>query len=109
MKKRSPARHWLAAGLSLLLLPGGTAAYDRLQLHGDPRHSGNNAAERLLASSNVGRLAFAFQVMLPVVADGAPVYLRAVRPGWTAGPGITTGTAPTSCGGTAHWAWTGSG
>jgi hypothetical protein len=52
-----------------------TARYDWLQYNGDAQHSGNNTLETTLGRSNVATLVRKFQVTLPAVADGAPVYL----------------------------------
>jgi hypothetical protein len=55
-----------------------TAAYDWLQMNGDPQHSGNNTRETVLGPSNVTQLTFLFQATLPSAADGAPVLLTGV-------------------------------
>jgi len=55
--------------------PGGN---DWLQFNVDPQHSGSTTAETSLTASNVVSLTKLFQVSLPDVADGAPVYLSAV-------------------------------
>jgi hypothetical protein len=52
--------------------------YDWLQYNGNAQHSGNNTLETSLGASNVAQLARLFQVTLPSVADGAPVYLASV-------------------------------
>jgi hypothetical protein len=52
-----------------------TARYDWLQYNGNAQHSGNDTLETTLGASNVARLTRKFQVTLPAVADGAPVYL----------------------------------
>lgn len=49
--------------------------YDWLQFNGDPQHSGNNRSEAIIGPGNVANLVPLFQVALPDVADGAPVYL----------------------------------
>jgi FG-GAP-like repeat/PQQ-like domain len=54
------------------------SAYNWLQFNGDPAHSGNNTQEKAINVSNVASVAFKYQVTLPAVADGAPVFLRAV-------------------------------
>jgi len=54
------------------------STYDWLQFNGNATHSGNNLFETSLAASNVAQLQILFQVPLPGVADGAPVYLSAV-------------------------------
>ena len=65
--------------------PGsGPVRYSWLQFNGDARHRGVNAAESIIGPSTVGSLARLFQVQLPAVADGAPVYLSNVStPGGT--------------------------
>jgi hypothetical protein len=52
--------------------------YDWLQFNGDAFHSGNNTLEQKLSPSNVTLLHMLFQVSLPGVADGSPVYLSNV-------------------------------
>ena len=53
-------------------------AYNWLQFNFDSRHSGNNTLEGRLSPANVATLTLLFQVTLPAVADGAPVYLSDV-------------------------------
>ncbi len=69
-----------AAVLLVCLGPAPARAYDWLQFGGDPQHSGNNRAERIISPANVGRLALVFNVQLPVssFADGSPAYLSDV-------------------------------
>jgi len=55
-----------------------TNTYDWLQFNGDATHSGNNTIENTISISSVGNLQLLFQVSLPGVADGAPVYLSDV-------------------------------
>src|SRR5512139_3439476 len=55
-----------------------SAGNDWLQFNVDPQHSGSTMAEKSLTASNVGSLTKLFQVSLPAIADGAPVYLSAV-------------------------------
>jgi hypothetical protein len=50
-------------------------AYDWLQFNGDPGHSGANELETIINVNNVGQLLLKFQVSLPAVEDGAPVFL----------------------------------
>lgn len=57
---------------------GGATPYDWLQFDGDPQHSGNNTLETTISPQNVGGLTQLFQVTLPAIADGAPVYLSGV-------------------------------
>jgi outer membrane protein assembly factor BamB len=49
--------------------------YDWLQFNGDASHSGSNIFENRISIHNVGQLRKLFQVTLPGIADGAPVYL----------------------------------
>lgn len=49
-----------------------------LQFNGDASHSGNNPLETSLSVDSVGQLGLLFQVQLPGIADGAPVYLSTV-------------------------------
>ena len=52
--------------------------YDWFQFDGDASHSGSNTLEQTLSPTNVNQLHLLFQVALPAVADGAPVYLHNV-------------------------------
>src|SRR6266511_439868 len=52
-----------------------TIGYDWLQFNGNSQHSGNNTWEINLKAGNVNQLVRLFQVTLPSIADGAPVYL----------------------------------
>ncbi len=52
---------------------------DWLQFNGDPSHSGSNTQENRISVNNVGQLTLLFQVALPGVADGSPVYLSTVN------------------------------
>ncbi len=54
------------------------AAYNWLQFNGDPQPSGANSSEKTILPGNVSDLKLWYQVTLPGVADGAPVYLSAV-------------------------------
>ncbi|MEP7284133.1 MAG: hypothetical protein ABI947_00030 [Chloroflexota bacterium] len=56
-----------------------TSGYDWLQWNGNPQHSGNNTQETLINTANIKTLKQIYQVTLPAVVDGAPVYLRAVK------------------------------
>lgn len=56
-----------------------SAPYDWLQLNFNDQHTGDNTLETRISSGNVGRLHRLFQVSLPAVADGAPVYLSNVN------------------------------
>ena len=65
--------------VSAVAAPATAAApYDWLQFDGDPQHSGNNTLETALSPQNVASLTQLFQVTLPAIADGAPVYLSGV-------------------------------
>jgi hypothetical protein len=55
--------------------------YDWLQFNGDASHSGSNTLEHILSTANVNGLHLLFQVSLPAVADGTPVYLSNVSTG----------------------------
>jgi hypothetical protein len=55
-----------------------TYTYNWLQFNGDTSHSGSNMLERRISMSNVAQLQMLFQVSLPGIADGAPVYLSNV-------------------------------
>src|SRR5437667_9137560 len=55
-----------------------TATYDWLQFYGDPSHAGNDTRETGISATTVAQLSRTFQVTLPAVADGAPVFLSAV-------------------------------
>jgi hypothetical protein len=64
--------------LYLPLIVTSSAGNDWLQFNVDPQHSGSTTAETSLTASNVVSLTKLFQVSLPDIADGAPVYLSAV-------------------------------
>jgi hypothetical protein len=55
-----------------------TPPYDWLQFNGDASHSGSNTLEKTLSAANVNLLHVLFQVALPSMADGAPVYVSNV-------------------------------
>ena len=55
------------------------------QYGGNPEHTGNNTQETSIGPTNVASLAPIFQVALPGVVDGAPIYLAGVST--TGGPG----------------------
>ncbi len=55
------------------------ASYNWLQYNGDPAHSGSNTFETIISAANVAGLVKLYQVTLPAIADGAPVYLNAVQ------------------------------
>jgi outer membrane protein assembly factor BamB len=79
MPRKSSA--WLASGafaLAAQLAPSFALAYDWLQFNGGPAHSGDNQLETIINVNNVGQLLQKFQVSLPDVADGAPVFLENV-------------------------------
>jgi outer membrane protein assembly factor BamB len=52
--------------------------YDWLQFNGDPQHTGINNVENIINPANVASLTPLFQVNLPQIADGTPVFLSAV-------------------------------
>lgn len=52
--------------------------YNWLQFNGSSEHMGNNTSETIITPTNVNTLARLFQVKLPAVEDGAPVYLNNV-------------------------------
>ena len=62
----------------LPLVTSSSGSYDWLQFNGGALHSGNNTLERSLTANNVAQLQLLFQVQLPGIADGAPVYLTGV-------------------------------
>ncbi len=66
----------LALALGLAATPARPCTWP--QFNGDSRHSGNNPAEVYLSPANAPLLARIFQVALPAVADGAPVFLPRV-------------------------------
>ena len=69
----------LAVAACFLSIPAAPAlAYDWLQFGWNPQHSGNNTAESILTQANVSTLVQQYQVTLPAIADGAPVYLAGV-------------------------------
>jgi hypothetical protein len=70
----APVSHIVYLPLELNYSP----AYDWLQFDGDASHSGINLMEPRLSAANVNQLHLKFQVALPAVADGAPVYLSRV-------------------------------
>jgi PQQ-like domain len=50
-----------------------------LQFNGDALHSGSNTIESQISVSTVAKLQLLFQVSLPDIADGSPVYLSDVN------------------------------
>lgn len=68
----------LSAGSSYLPFVDKSAPYDWLQFNRDASHSGNNTLENRISVSSAPRLSLLYQVSLPGVADGAPVYLSDV-------------------------------
>lgn len=75
----SPAAAVRASGTqSGPLMNASGSLYDWQQFGFDPQHSGNDTRESTINASNVNKLRKLFQVKLPSVADGAPVYLSAV-------------------------------
>jgi hypothetical protein len=76
---RSLLYHALCILAGLLPMTFGPAyAYDWLQFGGNAQHSGNNTAETILNPGNIASLIQRYQVMLPSIADGAPVFLEGV-------------------------------
>ena len=72
---------WFACCILAVLAPlwwSCAFAYDWLQFNGDPGHSGTNRLETTINADNVGQLLLKFQVSLPAVEDGAPVFLDSV-------------------------------
>src|SRR5512135_1253169 len=55
------------------------SSYDWPQFNFDAKKSGFNTQERALTLENVRNLGMLFQVKLPAIADGAPVYLSGVE------------------------------
>jgi hypothetical protein len=81
MNSSSTRPWWLMQSvgtLALSLALGPVHAYDWMQFGGDPQHSGNNAGETALTPANVSALVQKYQVLLPAIADGAPVLLEGV-------------------------------
>jgi outer membrane protein assembly factor BamB len=73
----------MRSGLSVVLAFALTTAahgapVDWSQFNFDPQHSGNNVSETIITRDNVGTLHPLYQVTLPDVADGAPVWLQSV-------------------------------
>jgi outer membrane protein assembly factor BamB len=56
----------------------GATASDWPQFDLDARHSGDSTQETVISAANVGSLDQLFQVTLPAIADGTPVYLSQV-------------------------------
>jgi hypothetical protein len=65
--------------LYLPLVSKSYGPYDWLQFNGDDLHSGNNTFETTLSVGNITNLQLLFQVHLPGIADGTPVYLSGVN------------------------------
>jgi len=55
-----------------------SSPYDWLQFNGDASHSGSNLLENMISVTSAAQLQILFQVNLPGIADGAPVYLSHV-------------------------------
>src|SRR6478672_11073927 len=71
----------LAVSLSLAIgamMPLMVAAYDWPTFRGVSQYQGDNDQETALTTANVGGLHPLFQVTLPAVADGVPVFLGGV-------------------------------
>ncbi len=58
--------------------PSTLTTYDWLQFGFDSKHSGNDTQETAITPGNVGALHLLFQITLPNIADGAPVFLSGV-------------------------------
>jgi outer membrane protein assembly factor BamB len=56
-----------------------SAGYNWLQFNGNPSHNGMNASETVITAANASTLARLFQVTLPAIEDGAPVYLTNIQ------------------------------
>ncbi len=69
----------MLVALALVLSPLLARAYDWPHFHFDAQRSGNDGLETLITPSNVNSLQQKFQVTLPDIADGAPVFLSAVN------------------------------
>jgi outer membrane protein assembly factor BamB len=66
--------------LDLGAAPAGAApSNDWLQFGGDPQHSNASTLETTISINNVNQLQQQFAVLLPSIADGAPVYLSNVQ------------------------------
>jgi hypothetical protein len=68
----------LRLAIAAALAPSAAMAADWMQFGYDAAHSGYNAAESTLTSSNVVQVQRRYQVSLPSSVDGAPVYLSNV-------------------------------
>jgi hypothetical protein len=53
-------------------------AYDWLQFGGNSQHSNNNTLETIITRANVSTLAQKYQVTLPAVVDGTPMFLQGI-------------------------------
>src|SRR4030043_1003836 len=77
-----PVRQSIAALLTTnsyyLPIVDNSPPYDWFQFNGDASHRGRNRFENKLSISTVGQLKMLFQVPLPAIADGVPVYLSNV-------------------------------
>ncbi len=78
MRNLRVAAHSLAIGVALAMLAGSSFAANWPQFGFDAQHSSSNPGETAINASNVSQLARLFQVALPGIADGAPVYQRGV-------------------------------
>lgn len=69
----------LATNSSYIPILEKASSYDWLQFNGDASHTGSNTLENQISVDNVGQLHLLFQVSLPGIADGSPVYLSNVN------------------------------
>jgi len=76
--KRSVPCNAMLCALVLSTYATGALAYDWLQFNGNPQHDGNNTREVRVGAANVSQLTRSYQVTLPALADGAPVFLDQV-------------------------------
>jgi outer membrane protein assembly factor BamB len=82
MHRVPPRARLLAIILTLAvmsLMPLTVAAYDWPTFSGASRYQGDNDRETVLTTANVGGLHPLFQVTLPAIADGVPVFLGGVE------------------------------
>jgi len=77
-RSRYSRPHALLCATALAVCASNALAYDWLQFNGNPQHDGNNTREVRLGAGNVNLLTRSYQVTLPALADGAPVFLEQV-------------------------------
>jgi outer membrane protein assembly factor BamB len=78
LKKRVTGKILAVALCASFVLRPDAASGDWLQFNGNPQHDGNNKEEKVITINNVAKLAPIYQISLPGIADGCPVYLRNV-------------------------------